>query len=107
MFGISKQRTTAQHRARFRMLQDMGCVACLMEGDGYREPDVHHLLEGGVRIGHDATIPLCPWHHRGVPAQNGELLHGPSLAERPRSFVVKYGRDRELLDYVNRRLGLL
>lgn len=105
MVGKTKH-ITKDHRARFRALQDHGCVACRLEGDGYREPDIHHIVKDGRRLGHDYTIPLCPWHHRGVPAQNGEILHGPSLATRPRSFVVKYGTEKSLLDRVNRRIGV-
>lgn len=63
----------------------MGCIACRERGFGYVPPDIHHLLSGGVRIGHDATIPLCAHHHRGhAPAgmtqAQAALVLGPSLA---------------------------
>lgn len=102
-----RQSISAKHRRRFHALQEFGCVACRKEGDGYRAPDVHHLVDGGKRLGHDYTIPLCPYHHRGVQAQNGEIFHGPSLADGKRKFEFRYGKELDLLDYVDRRLEAL
>jgi hypothetical protein len=64
--------------------------------------DVHHLLSGGRRRGNRYTIPLCPWHHRGVPMSRWTLtemrnLYGPSLALTPRLFRNEYGSDESLL----------
>jgi hypothetical protein len=100
---------------RFRRLKEMGCIACWYERvagpSGY--PEIHHLNEGGKggqkRRGDEYTIPLCVWHHRGVPygtipAKSMELTYGPSLARRSCAFRSRYGSDDQLLRLVNRRI---
>jgi hypothetical protein len=95
--------TTKADLLRFAQLQSLGCVACLHNGN-YSEPDIHHLLSGGRRRGHQFTIPLCPAHHRGV-AHDPEL-HGPSLALSPKSFRQAFGTDEELLERTNDLIGV-
>lgn len=96
---------------RFDLMQQLGCAAC---SQYFRDSqaDVHHLLSGGRRRGHQFTIPLCPWHHRGVPPDGfsigvAEATFGPSLARSPRKFRSKFGSDEELLEYVNSRIAIL
>lgn len=112
---MSKTATKAQQR-RFIDLQLVGCIACRIEGlaDDHRpEPaDVHHIVMGGKRLGHDYTLPLCPWHHRGVnvsqlPTSAVEMMRGPSLARSKREFVQRYGTELCLLEIVNRHLERL
>ena len=55
-------------------------------------------------MGHDFTIPLCPYHHRGV-IQDFEVWKGPSLADGKKPFVEHYGTELELLEKVNNLLG--
>lgn len=112
---MAKTATRAQKR-RFIDLQMVGCVCCRLEGNAgdYRpEPaDIHHLVVGGRRLGHDYTIPLCPWHHRGN-SKNGlttgdmERVYGPSLARSKREFVSRYGTELCLLELANRHLERL
>ena len=115
MVGKTKSATKAQQR-RFLDLQMVGCIACRIEGiaDDHRpEPaDIHHITMGGRRLGHDYTIPLCPWHHRGVgvaglPDSVLEAVKGPSLARSKRAFVARYGTELCLLEHVNRHLERL
>jgi hypothetical protein len=100
--------TTAKQRERFRLLTEYGCIACRKKGL-IRYPEIHHLVEG-YRIGHDATIPLCSWHHRGVPAsidwtkKQTEQWIGPSMAENKAAFTRKYGTEKELLEEINQWL---
>lgn len=94
---------------RFLRLQDIGCIACRMEGWQPQPSDVHHLVEGRKRLGDNYTIPLCPWHHRGVPENdmsNAEMtfMLGPSLARNKRAFIQRYGTEKELLERVNHSL---
>jgi len=81
---------------RFLAIQDIGCLACLRHGRRGVPCDIHHLLRGGRRRGHQATIGLCPWHHRGV----GPAL-GLSLAHGSKSFHAMYGSDEDLLEMQN------
>lgn len=91
-------------------LQDIGCICCRKEGFRDVPVDVHHLVDKGYREhsgGDNATLPLCPWHHRGVPpsglSQDTALLAaGPSLALHKKRFIREYGTERELLAEVER-----
>lgn len=95
-----------RHLARFDALQRLGCIASRIAGLGYAAPDIHHLTEGGRRLGHDHTIPLSPWFHRGVAPHGmsqaeAETKWGPSLAKSKRAFTARFGTERELLEQVN------
>jgi hypothetical protein len=104
-YGERKQaagvRATKADLARFMKLHELGCIACRKAGSGYRAPDIHHVLRGGRRIGHQATLPLCPEHHR-FPS-NGTVV-GPSLADGSKVFAAKFGTQQELLTEVNNLL---
>ena len=104
------QRTKAE-QSRFDAIKESAiCVACLLRG--IEKPvwpgwiDIHHLLSGGRRIGHMATVGLCKWHHSGIPPfgwgdqeANDEL--GPSLANGSKPFRAAFGPDAELLEIQN------
>ena len=87
---------------RFQVIADIGCLACLLDGNPGEPPDIQHLLSGGKRRGHDATIGLCPWHHRGHPklgmtAEHMRAIFGPSFHHEKRAFHEAYGSDDDLL----------
>jgi hypothetical protein len=96
-------------------IHEHGCIACRMHGIGNVWPEIHHLTStgqhgNGARVGHDATVGLCSWHHRGIvfdghAVETCDAIRGPSLAHTPRSFRATYGRDEKLLAYQNRLLG--
>ena len=100
---------TKAEAARFAKLKALGCVACILENkkaDEPVEPEIHHYLSGGKRIGHDASVPLCYWHHHGLPFDEvptawllAEL--GPSFHKHTRAFRLRYGTDKELIETVN------
>lgn len=93
-------------------LQDIGCICCLKEGFNDVPVDVHHIVDKGYRKhsgGDYATLPLCPWHHRGIPPSGfsedtAVFAAGPSLALHKRRFKQTYGTERELLAEVERRI---
>lgn len=110
---------TARQLQRWALLQDMGCLCCLLHG---RSPESralagpverHHQTVGGKhgapRLGHDFTIALCSWHHRGkpagAPAVGVEKILGPSYAKTPRAFRAEYGNDAWLLKTQNEMIG--
>jgi hypothetical protein len=86
-------------------LQDIGCLCCIKKGYPDVPVDVHHLVDKGYREhsgGDAATLPICPWHHRGVPpfglsADQAYRIVGPSLALHPGEFVEAFGDQRTLL----------
>jgi len=97
--------TTKADLARFDALQKLGCIACRQRGV-YSQVHVHHMLSGGRRRGHQATVGLCPWHHEGYPPDgitNAEAnrYYGPSLARAPKSFRAEFGDDETLLATVD------
>lgn len=107
--------TPAEKAARFAKLQKMGCVCCLMNYDRLcngvfvrtgQYAEIHHLNGGGhhgqKRRGHEFTIPLCEWHHRGNgPTAEYTDAFGPSWAKGSKPFRAVYGTDDELLALVN------
>jgi len=75
-------------------ISDLGCIVCRNQGRGYVPAAVHHLLSGGVRIGHLHTIPLCdPGHHQNAPRASGEWSRHPDKSR----FEAAYGTEEELL----------
>ncbi len=99
---------------RFEAMQEIGCIACRKMGNR-GGAEIHHLNLGGKagqkRRGHDFTIPLCAWHHRGVPMPGlsvawTTLNRGPSLSTQSRLFRAAFGTDDELLAEVNKLIGV-
>jgi hypothetical protein len=106
---------------RFEALYRLGCICCLLNIE-FDPPlfqtgqrcEIHHQNAGGyagqARLGDEFTIPGCLWHHRGVLKPGFcrlrmFALFGPSLARQSKVFRMYYGRDRELLDVVNKRIA--
>ena len=105
----STGKPTKAQQARFDALREIGCICCLNYAGVRRNAEVHHIVDKGYRKhsgGHDATLPLCPWHHRGY-MEDGEhsavatSVWGPSLALNKREFIRVFGTERQLLETVN------
>ena len=104
---------TKAEQARFAKLKAMKCIACTLNGKASGDedydtvpPEIHHIKSGGRRIGHMATLPLCHWHHQGVPYDGmtaAWLLErvGPSVHKHTKPFRRRYGTEAELLETVN------
>jgi hypothetical protein len=107
-------------QARFEILRRIGCTACYINRMtglasaqlAHRNLEIHHLLSGGRRIGHEATVCLCHYHHQGKRLPFVEygyreqaLVFGPSLEREPRRFREVYGADQELLNFQNKLLA--
>lgn len=95
---------TTFERARWDDFRHVGCVCCWMLGYPETPYDVHHLLSGGIRRGHIATIPVCPAHHRGVGFSPS--IHFASIARNPRTFRETFGGDDELLTLTDRLIAI-
>ena len=99
-------------RARFDAIKNGHCMACVQRGIDMRGQglvEVHHLLSGGRRIGHQATVGACCWHHRGAVLwghshQEMRDHYGPSLAEGSKPFHAEFGTNAELLARQNEHL---
>ncbi len=78
-----------------------GCIACIKDGHDPRPTAVHHILRGGVRMGHLFSLPLCdPGHH-----QNGAPLGLISRHPNKAAFEARYGTEWELLAELKVTLG--
>lgn len=105
---MANKAATAKQSRRMQQVKVMGCLACRLDGRGVVFCEAHHLNEGGVhggrRRGHEQTIGLCAWHHRGVSRQGWSIeemtaAYGPSWAHQPTAFSIHYGDDDRLLAY--------
>lgn len=57
---------TVSQQHRVDSMKSLGCVACAFSGWlNLDEMELHHLLLGGHRMGHEFTIFLCRGHHQG------------------------------------------
>ena len=90
-------RPTAEEQRRLDILADIEfCLPCLI--DGWTEAgEIHHVVEGRVRLGHRWTYLNCPWHHRGKPPTELTFDFGPSLARSSTKYAQRYGTERQLV----------
>jgi hypothetical protein len=113
MVGKSKVATLSEKK-RMALIKGLGCVACVIKNWPDVQCEVHHVVEGRVRLGHSQTMGLCLWHHRGELA-NGDYTRqqmngmiGPSLAHGSRYFAEVYGSQATLVsvqDYIIQRFA--
>jgi hypothetical protein len=98
--GPSKPPTKLEREWMDRV-RSFGCVACWLEGN-QRHCAVHHIVEGGRRLGHLFTIGLCdPGHHQG-----GQQFGMVSVHPWKARFEAKYGTQLELLAKLKVELGV-
>lgn len=102
--GTSTGKPTKAEASRMDAIKQGPCVACHQRGVASWCPEVHHLLSGGRRIGHMATVGLCAWHHRAVifshwTGAEMRAHYGPSLNEGSKPFHQEFGSDAVLLGY--------
>lgn len=104
--GRSTGNPTKAQQERMDAIKDRGCVVAFNLGMGDVYCEIHHLTVGGKhgqkRRGHDFTVGLNPWSHRGVPFNGWTVrqckeMFGPSYALEPRRFREEIGSDEELL----------
>ena len=103
----STGKPTALEQRRFEGLLKIGCICCRMLKVNGRTAEIHHLLSGNKRKGHEFTIPLCRWHHRAMtilPKAQAQDEYGPSLADGSKPFHARWGSDSELLAKTNELL---
>lgn len=113
--GRSTTTMTKEEKAWVDRVKRTGCVCCWLLGHHHDEDgpmvEAHHLLSGGIRIGHLATIGLCSWHHRGQLIMFGNhRIHreqlGPALSEGSGPFHDRFGEDDVLMGHQRVMLGL-
>lgn len=114
--GRSTGAMTLVERAWVDDVKRAGCILCAILGfhqeEGAPLAEAHHLLSGGIRIGHLATVGLCAWHHRGqliIPAWNRAMHRselGPALSDGSVPFRAQWGNDTALMQLQLQHLGI-
>jgi len=84
---------TRAERTWMSAISRLGCVVCHLTGHPGTIAEIHHLLSGGRRIGHKATIPLCVGHHRAPEKGSGKIARHPTKVQ----FERAYGTEGDLL----------
>lgn len=101
---------TKADRTRLDIIHRLPCLACVQEGcQQPSKTEAHHLVDKGTRKlsgGHQATLPICGWHHRGEPAWDSSVrgmkaYYGPSMFHHGKEFTERYGTQRQLLARTN------
>jgi hypothetical protein len=98
-----KRTPTKAEREWMDAIVASGCIACRMDSLPAKGLPcaVHHILRGGVRMGHLFTLPLCdPGHHQNG-GQFGIVSRHPWKAQ----FEARYGTELELLARLRAELG--
>lgn len=93
-----KRKPSADEARWMSDITDFGCIACYLDGHPSTPGAVHHLLRGGLRMGHLFSICLCdPGHH-----QNGAVKGVVSRHPDKAAFERKYGHEADLLELTQR-----
>ena len=97
-----KRAPTVLERDWMDRITAFGCIACWLDGRRHQPAAVHHILRGGVRMGHLYTLPLCdPGHH-----QNGRQIGLVSRHPWKARFEAGYGTEWELLALARDEIGI-
>ncbi len=112
-------RPTALEQTRINAMLKFGCIlSAVRKSRGLEVPtrgkaEVHHLVDGNKRLGHEYTIVLNSWYHRGVvpyPATSKEearARYGAALSDGRKAFRASHGfDDRDLWVDTQGRLGM-
>lgn len=102
---------TKYETERVDALRRLGCSACAVLGvPNLNELELHHLLEGGFRMGHWFTIFLCRGHHQGKWSLEQIVWIDPrdliAISDGRKLFNKIYGTERELWERAQDRLRL-
>lgn len=119
MQSTSLRAPTRYEQERFDAMLRLGCVACAVLGIPYAEVQCHHILDGGVRMGHWFSLGLCAGHHKGEftalqrrllveVAEERGIKHDPLVAVHTgrKAFARVYGTEKQLWTRVQERLRL-
>jgi hypothetical protein len=123
--SLRRSRSTAKptpaELEMFAGMRRLGCVACRLNREigmptvafSQSNLEIHHVLSGGRRIGHHATICLCHYHHQGKRLPFANLgyteqakVYGPSLEREPKRFRAIYGSEESLIDFQQKLLAI-
>lgn len=86
--------TVAEKHLHDRLAQEVGCIACRLDGRINKHVSIHHIDGRTKPDAHKLVLPLCAGHHQdGTGAPDLIAVH-----PWKKRFETKYGTQRELLD---------
>lgn len=98
----SNARAANKEERRFMAaIAEFGCIACFLDGIAGTPAAVHHILSGGIRVGHHCTLPLCDPGHHQPDSRTGKL----SVHYNRRAFVARYGTELELWEKIKQLIN--
>ena len=91
----TKQRAvTAIEKAHWsRLASEVGCIACLVEGNFNPHVSIHHINGRTVPGCHSQVLPLCAGHHQDGTGEDKSMLAVHPWKAR---FEARYGAQDEL-----------
>lgn len=106
-----RMKATKAEQERYEKLKAMGCIVTRLYFGKWAPAEIHHLTEGGRRLGNMKTIPLTLWYHRGIipegckTTSEAKMKYGPGLSAK-KHFVDCWGSEEWLLEQVNKLLEI-
>lgn len=101
---------TKYEAERITAMMRLGCVACAHVGLPHIAEECHHILDGGRRMGHWFTLPLCRGHHQGVFSLEQRQILLPeqliAISDGRKLFNTTFNSERKLWEVVQDRLHL-
>ena len=91
---MSLENPDRKERAWMDAIVALGCIVCRLWYYAYVPAVVHHIIKNGRRVGHRATIPLCPHHHNSGRNDDECVSRHPWKS----AFERKYGTEGHLLN---------
>lgn len=100
----SQRAVTAEEKALWDRLAQLGCVACYKDGIFNPHVSIHHV-EGRTKPDcHKKVLPLCAGHHQDGAGNDKSLIAVHPYKAR---FEAKYGTQEYLMRLCEHRLCLV
>lgn len=101
---------TKYESERIEAMMRLGCVCCALVGQPHIAQECHHILDGGRRMGHWFTLPLCRGHHQGDFSPEQRSIFEPkylvAISDGRKVFNATFNSERKLWEVVQDRLHL-
>lgn len=107
----STRAPTKYEAERIEAMKRLGCVAYAVLGvPNLNDLELHHILDGGKRMGHYFSIFLCAGHHQGRWTEGQldwiEPKQRFAISDGRKRFNAVYGTERLLWERVQKKLEL-
>jgi Recombination enhancement, RecA-dependent nuclease len=105
IWHAGQKRATKLEREYTARVRELPCLCCEQFGIS-RTAALHHIKDGGHRMGERFVIPLCSGHHQADFARGEDYGARLSVHRDHRKFVEVFGTERSLWEKVQRKLNL-